>query len=132
MPPPTHPRSCVTLTCHPQKCSKCEERVFYFSCTCGSKVFFDTLFPDWWQHECVEYEPPAAPQGIEPLLVVCPRCGSRVSPDRLSRHPRKSKRTRSVAALQVEDSVYPVWEALSEWEYCQSCETCSFPNVVHA
>src|SRR5258708_2207924 len=92
MPPPTHPPSCRTLPCYRTKCSKCGEEIRYFSCTCGSKVFFDTLFPDWWQHKCVEYEKQTVRQRkLKPLVVECSRCGSRVSPNRLSKHPRKVK-----------------------------------------
>lgn len=89
MPPPTHPRSCVTLTCYETRCPECEETVYYFSCTCGSKVFFDTLFPDWWQHECEEYK---APEILSPKwepLLECPRCGSQVPPEGMRRHPKR-------------------------------------------
>jgi DNA-directed RNA polymerase subunit RPC12/RpoP len=109
MPPPTHPHSCVTLTCHPTGCSKCGEGVYYFSCTCGSKVFFDTLFPDWWQHECVEHKPPAVPQRkSEPLLVECPRCGSRVSPDRLFKHAKRINEYDRSLPSKVEGDLYTV------------------------
>ena len=33
-------------------CPDCGQEVFYWSCTHGSKVFFDELGGDWPQHEC--------------------------------------------------------------------------------
>ncbi len=33
-------------------CLSCSERVFYFSCDHGSKVFFDELGPPWPIHDC--------------------------------------------------------------------------------
>ena len=34
-------------------CPDCAKRVFFFSCTCGSKVFFDQLGAPWPHHEDV-------------------------------------------------------------------------------
>lgn len=36
----------------PTKCPTCREEVFFFSCTCGSKVFFDELGAPWPVHSC--------------------------------------------------------------------------------
>lgn len=36
----------------PTKCPTCREEVFFFSCTCGSKVFFDELGAPWPLHSC--------------------------------------------------------------------------------
>ena len=36
----------------PTKCSHCKEAVYYFSCNCGSRVFFDQLGPPWPIHDC--------------------------------------------------------------------------------
>lgn len=36
----------------PARCPTCRERVFYFHCKCGSKVFFDELGPEWPKHSC--------------------------------------------------------------------------------
>ena len=39
---PRHGVDCRTRT-FPTKCKDCGDEVFYFSCTCGSKVFFEEL-----------------------------------------------------------------------------------------
>ena len=36
----------------PTMCNLCGEKVFYFSCSCGSKVFFDDLGIPWPKHNC--------------------------------------------------------------------------------
>lgn len=36
----------------PMRCRHCGGDVFYFSCNCGSKVFFDDLGGDWPLHDC--------------------------------------------------------------------------------
>ena len=46
---PTHGPDCETRT-WPTNCPTCGQRVFYFSCTCGSGVFFDALGPPWPRH----------------------------------------------------------------------------------
>ncbi len=53
---PTHGDSCQTrmwLT----RCPDCNDLVYFFSCSCGSKVFFDLNCPPWNPHEdrCVPY-----------------------------------------------------------------------------
>ena len=40
----------------PTKCNFCGEKVFYFSCSCGSKVFFDDLGSPWPKHNCLDAE----------------------------------------------------------------------------
>lgn len=39
------------------KCQFCNEKVYFFSCTCGSKVFFDLPYYPWHPHErrCYRY-----------------------------------------------------------------------------
>lgn len=49
-----HGQNCKTKT-YPMTCKYCGQKVFYFSCTCGSKVFFDDLGKPWPQHRCAEY-----------------------------------------------------------------------------
>lgn len=39
---------------YPTRCRYCGEDVFFFSCSCGSKVFFDSLGPPWPLHDCLE------------------------------------------------------------------------------
>ncbi len=36
----------------PGQCPSCGGSIFYFSCDCGSKVFFDDLGGDWPRHNC--------------------------------------------------------------------------------
>lgn len=47
----THGIWCNTRT-WPTKCPHCREPVFFFSCDCGSKVFFDDLRDPWPIHDC--------------------------------------------------------------------------------
>lgn len=37
---------------YPTTCRWCGAEVFFFSCDCGCKVFFDSLGPPWPIHEC--------------------------------------------------------------------------------
>jgi hypothetical protein len=46
---PSHQPSCATKT-WPTTCDYCGGAVFYFSCNCGSRVFFDALGEPWPQH----------------------------------------------------------------------------------
>ncbi len=48
---PQHGLSCRTHT-FPTKCKYCGDDVFFFSCTCGSRVFFDELGWPWPEHDC--------------------------------------------------------------------------------
>jgi hypothetical protein len=34
------------------RCLRCQRGVFFFSCNCGSKVFFDRLGVPWPEHDC--------------------------------------------------------------------------------
>jgi hypothetical protein len=54
MPIPTHSLSCTTRA-FKTNCPHCKETVFYFSCSCGSKVFFNELGYPWEKHDCEEY-----------------------------------------------------------------------------
>lgn len=47
---------CNTRT-FPTVCKYCSGDVFYFSCDCGSKLFFDSLGYPWPIHHCAEYKP---------------------------------------------------------------------------
>lgn len=49
MPVPSHAASCSTKT-WPTACPDCTKPVFFFSCTCGSKIFFDDLGAPWPLH----------------------------------------------------------------------------------
>ena len=46
-----HGPQCNAVT-WPTKCPGCSDRVFFFRCDCGSKVFFDDLGPPWPIHDC--------------------------------------------------------------------------------
>ena len=47
----THGAWCNTRT-WPAKCPTCKGPVFYFTCNCGCKVFFDELGQPWPIHDC--------------------------------------------------------------------------------
>lgn len=53
---PTHRYGCETRL-WATICPDCGQRVFFFSCSCGSKVFFDLPVPPWNPHadSCVYY-----------------------------------------------------------------------------
>ena len=53
---PTHGATCRTRM-FPTRCPDCAESVFYFDCTCGSKVFFDSPGDPWPLHseKCLPY-----------------------------------------------------------------------------
>jgi hypothetical protein len=50
----THGWWCAART-FPMHCRSCRADVFYFSCNCGSKVFFDDLGGDWPLHDCTDH-----------------------------------------------------------------------------
>lgn len=41
----------------PLQCRYCGERIFFFSCDCGSRVLFDELGPPWPEHNCLQPRP---------------------------------------------------------------------------
>ena len=49
MPVPSHRPSCRTMTWR-TNCPDCHRRVWFFACTCGSRVFFDALGEPWPLH----------------------------------------------------------------------------------
>jgi hypothetical protein len=71
---PNHGPNCEQVKCHPMRCSNCGRKVHYWSCTCGSIVFFDQLGPDWPKHDCSSTGGP----------IVCPTCGSIIHKSDLS------------------------------------------------
>lgn len=52
---PNHGIYCYTKT-YPTNCPTCRQPVFFFSCSCGSKVFFDDLGSPWPIHYCKKLE----------------------------------------------------------------------------
>ena len=53
---PTHRDDCETRM-WPTSCPDCADEVYFFSCSCGSKVFFDLPGPPWPYHadRCIPY-----------------------------------------------------------------------------
>lgn len=51
---PQHGWWCNAHT-YPTHCKYCGAPVFFFTCDCGSKVFFDALGPPWPEHRCAQY-----------------------------------------------------------------------------
>jgi hypothetical protein len=47
----SHGKWCNAKT-YPTKCKYCGKQIFYFTCDCGSKVFFDSLGGCWPIHTC--------------------------------------------------------------------------------
>ncbi len=56
MPVPTHGDYCSTRL-WPTSCPDCSSQVYFFSCSCGSRVLFDLSEPPWNPHEdrCIPY-----------------------------------------------------------------------------
>lgn len=54
---PSHRSTCQTRMWQ-TTCRDCTRSVFFFSCTCGSKVFFDAAGPPWplHAHTCLTYQ----------------------------------------------------------------------------
>lgn len=50
----SHGARCNSRT-WPTFCQYCGQRVFYFTCDCGCKVFFDELGAPWPKHQCHGY-----------------------------------------------------------------------------
>lgn len=48
-----HGERCGAKT-YPTRCRHCGNKVFYFECRCGSKVFFADLGNDWPEHRCMQ------------------------------------------------------------------------------
>ena len=60
-----HGTICNTKT-FPTKCPRCGAGVFYFSCDCGSRVFFDEPGDPWPIHDCVgEHPQPRGTAGFD-------------------------------------------------------------------
>lgn len=52
---PSHGKWCNACT-YPTTCKICGAHVFYFTCNCGCKVFFDKLGPPWPVHACLKVD----------------------------------------------------------------------------
>ena len=103
MPVPAHGPHCRTLFCWPSSCPDCRQEVFYWGCSCGSRVFFDRLGEPWPVHECARtrsllpLRPPSLSEGDRPpdetnpmLYIACEFCGYRVRRGRMDEHQRRA------------------------------------------
>jgi hypothetical protein len=50
---PNHSSSCLTRA-FKTRCRYCGEEVYYFFCTCGTKLLFESLGPPWPIHYCLD------------------------------------------------------------------------------
>lgn len=105
MPVPTHGPHCRRLFCHPSRCGDCRQEVFYWGCTCGSRVFFDQLGEPWLEHDCARKrpllplrphppgQPPRDPDETNPMLrIKCELCGEKVRRGWMAEHERRVHR----------------------------------------
>lgn len=53
---PNHGSSCRQIKCYCTVCPDCGVDVFYWECSCGSKVFFESIGNDWPKHQCLPLE----------------------------------------------------------------------------
>ena len=53
--PASHSKEKCNAKTYPITCKYCNESVYYFSCDCGSGVFFEELGPPWPRHDCHAY-----------------------------------------------------------------------------
>lgn len=49
---PTHGPRCQTVFSGPARCQTCDRFVYYWGCTCGSRVLFDVVGQTWSKHRC--------------------------------------------------------------------------------
>ena len=123
-----HGTICNTKT-FPMKCPRCGAGVFYFSCDCGSRVFFDELGEPWPVHDCVgghprprgtagsEYEGPSSwgavldvsiIRGSTPRSDLLPELRSgrqSIDPEIVLRARESSSRQRDTMAIEAMGSV---------------------------
>lgn len=52
MPAPTHRSGCETLFFRPARCQDCNQIVYFWGCSCGSRVLFDAIEKPWPKHRC--------------------------------------------------------------------------------
>lgn len=94
------------------RCRYCDHQVFYFSCACGSKVFFDELGEPWPRHECEQLRweragaGPAFAQSVAAGLITF-----RLEPEYARRvedaaRPSASRRQRSRETLRQDPYVH--------------------------
>lgn len=84
---PTHGPDCRRVASYPTKCRHCGADVFYFECTCGSKVFLQLGGKS--EHVCRSgRKEPFVPYEVRTRdrIVICDQCGNRVRGDRYEQH----------------------------------------------
>jgi DNA-directed RNA polymerase subunit RPC12/RpoP len=52
LPAPTHGPGCETLFFRPARCQDCNQIVYFWGCSCGSRVLFDATEKPWPKHRC--------------------------------------------------------------------------------
>lgn len=109
MPTPTHRPGCETLFFRPARCQACDQIVYFWGCSCGSRVLFDATEKPWPKHRCTGASTPTAgsrsgknkgrsgrdePPNVKFIStytygvssVVCMRCGKTVRKRELDAH----------------------------------------------
>lgn len=71
---PNHSKDCRTIKSFPCKCRNCGQKVIFWSCSCGSKVFFE-LGSDRKKHEC-DYVDDGQPFYVYSDTIKCPHCNT--------------------------------------------------------
>lgn len=108
---PTHGPRCTTRGWQ-TRCRWCGSPVYYFDCSCGSKVFFRSPGHPWPKHECAgwmaeQYEQQGASpdRGIELLYDWGARKGKKIDDwlvDKLRNKARRQEAARKGVVLRVE------------------------------
>ena len=106
---PTHRPGCETLFFRPARCLPCDQIVYFWGCSCGSRVLFDSTEKPWPKHKCSGAAKLATvsrsgtdqgrskgdgPPGIEFIStytygvssVVCMKCGKKVRKREMPAH----------------------------------------------
>ncbi|MCW3100154.1 MAG: hypothetical protein JWL77_5772 [Chthonomonadaceae bacterium] len=65
----SHGHLCNAKT-RPSRCKACKQKVFYFTCDCGSSVFFDSLGGNWPEHQCMNAESTAQRKEIAIINII--------------------------------------------------------------
>ena len=116
MPVPTHREGCRT-SLWATNCLDCGDSVYFFQCSCGSRVFFDLNRPPWNPHEnrCIPYlirylrdnEGRTTDQIIVLVDEYASIKGLQVPPEirrRLTRQQRKERRQFAIAEVKPDGS----------------------------
>ncbi len=58
---PTHKPGCETVFFRPARCLNCNQIVYFWGCSCGSRVLFDATDKPWPKHRCANATMSTAP-----------------------------------------------------------------------